>query len=149
MKYHAPLCENTGPLKRDHLAGNWLSGNPFSQKFTNMQVHLPTSHPTCREIPSKGNPFSKHYQHAGNSGRAKQLSRRYKIEVTKLKTITSLKFVLIFFTRNIKKRKCSVDETPCSPLKVVKCTLHKSTKKHKQMKKKKRQVCFMYVPALV
>ena len=71
---------------------------------------------------------------------------RYKIEVTK--TITGLKFVLIFFTRNIKKRKCSADETTCSPLKVVKSTMHKSVKKHKQMKKKRKTGVF-YVPALI
>ena len=155
MKHHpyrSPLRKYWSPKK----------GSPgWKLTFTSPQkaTRSPTSSPTCKSI------FQKVTQHARRSPQKETLSpnkftniqeileelnscheERYKIKVTK--TITGLKFVLIFFTRNIKIRKCPADETPCSPLKVVKSTMHKSVKKHKQMKKKRKTGVF-YVPALI
>ena len=70
---------------------------------------------------------------------------RYNIEVTKLKTVIYSKSLFYFFfsnVRNIKKRKCPFDEIPCSPLKVVKCTMQNSAKKHQQLKEKKKRGVF-------
>ena len=147
---------------------------PSPNKFTNMpesptkrQLLPPTNSPKCNSISKQLK------QHARSSSQKGALSPnkitivqenvdeldgchegRYNIEITKLKTLTiyiyicTLKVCSTFFrnARNIKKRKCPFDETPCSPLKVVKCTMQNSTKKHQQLKKKKRGV---YVPAFV
>ena len=72
-------------------------------------------------------------------------TNKKKTQKRKLKTVISLKICsTLFFSnaRNIKKRKCPFDETPCSALKVVKCTMQKSTKQH-QLKKKKRGVFYV------
>ena len=46
-----PLCENVGPIKRDHLAGSWLS-----TLFTRQPLH-PTNTPTCQKVQQKDNFF--------------------------------------------------------------------------------------------
>ena len=118
---NSPKCNSISKQVKQHAGSSPQKGALFLNKFTNVQE-------TVEELDGC---------HEG----------RYNIEVTKQKTAIYSKSLFCFFfsnVRNIKKRKCPFDETPCSPLKVVKCTIQNSTKKHQQLKKKKRGVLCTY-----